>query len=365
MTRTHPHSATEAPLRTLICRMAVGLLALGGGTAVAEPSLTLRDRLVVVGSASSAGLTQLLVRNFTEHFYGVVPPITNTVGSTRALEAFCGGVGPQTPDIAVVTRRMPRAMIEACAANGVRDIVEIRLGLGAVVVAARRGEAAPALTSRQVWEALVAERPADEEFVPNRARFWSDVAPALPRSDIRLIVPEQGAGTRALFDDLVMEAGCRFVREMRLLFEAAYRRGKCIGLREDGRITEVRSDQVPAALLAAPPGTLAVISYDQLVASGGNLIALPLDGVAPNPATIGNLDYDHTRTFFLYAKRQHSRNQQGVGVVRGIQEFLIESTSEQAGGPGGYLTGAGLVPLGPAERAAQRRIAEQSRPMSR
>ncbi len=352
-------------MRTLIFGFAVGLLALGGGTAVAEPSLTLRDRLVVVSSASSAGLTQLLVRSFTERYEGVVPPITNAVGSMRALEAFCAGIGPQTPDLAVVTRRMPRAMIEACAANGVRDIVEVQLGLGAVVVAARRGEATPALTSRQVWEAVVAERPADEEFVPNRARFWSDVAPALPRNEIRLILPQQGSGTRALFDDLVMESGCRFVREMRLLFEAAYRRGKCVTPRGDGRMTEVRSDEVPAALLAAPAGTLAVVSYDQLVASGGNLLALPLDGVAPTPASISSLDYDHTRTFFLYAKRQHSRNQQGVGVVRGIHEFLIESTSEQAGGPGGYLTAAGLVPLVPAERAAQRRIAEQSRLMSR
>ncbi|WP_372618082.1 PstS family phosphate ABC transporter substrate-binding protein [Falsiroseomonas sp.] len=354
-------------MRQLVLALAAGGLALAGvaADAAAQTAMTLRDRLVVVSSASSAGLTQLLTRNFTERFAGVVPPATEAVGSAAALERFCTGIGPQTPDLAIVTRRMPRAMVENCSANGVRDIVEVQIGLGAVVLVTRRGEAMPALSSRQVWEAVAAERPVDEEFVPNTTRFWSDIAPGLPRSEIRVIVPDHGAGTRALFDDLVMESGCRYVKEIRLLFEAAYRRGKCVNSRIDGRLIAVPSDHVVAALLSAPPGTIAAMSYDQLVSSGGNLVALALDGTPPTAATIGSLDYGPVRTFYLYAKRQHSRSQDGVGVVRGIREFLLEATGEQAGGPGGYLTAAGLLPLMPADRAAQRRIAEHSTVMSR
>jgi len=331
----------------------------------AEPSMTLRERLVLVSSASSTTLTRLLVRNFTERYAGVPAPQVDTISAARTIETFCNGVGPQTPDIAIVTRRIPRAMIEVCAANGVRDIIEVQLGLGAVVIAGRRGDSMPGLTARQIWEALAAERPDNEDFGPNRQRSWSDIAPTLPHTEIRVLIPSEVAGTRALFDDLVMEGGCRNVTRVRMIFDAAYRRSKCITTRTDGHAIILHGDEVVPALLAAPPGTLAVVSYDQLVASGGNLVALPLDGVSPNPASIGNLDYEHARTFFLYAKRQHARQQQGVGVVRGIHEFLVESTSEQAGGPGGYLTTAGLVPLGPAERAAQRRIAEQGRLMSR
>jgi phosphate transport system substrate-binding protein len=362
-----PTSRKEASLRQFVFALAVGGLALAGIAtgAAAQTAMTLRDRLVVVSSASSAGLSELLSRHFTERFAGVTPPQVEAIGSVHALERFCAGIGPQTPDIAVVTRRMPRAMAENCGANGVRDIVEVQLGLGAVVLVMRRGEAMPGLTSRQVWEAVAAERPVDEEFVPNTARLWSDIAPGLPRSEIRVILPERGAGTRMLFDDLVMEAGCRDVKEIRLLFEAAYRRSKCIASRADGRVIPVPSDHVLAALLSAPPGTIAAVSYDQLVSSGGNLVALPLDNTPPTAATIGSLDYNPVRTFYLYAKRQHSRSQDGVGVVRGIREFLLESTGEHAGGPGGYLSGAGLLPLMPAERAAQRRIAEHSILMSR
>jgi phosphate transport system substrate-binding protein len=355
----------EARLLRNVLALTALLAGLATAPAGAQTAMTLRDRLVVVSSASSAGLTQLLVRNFTERHAGVQPPITNALGSARALEAFCSGTGPQTPDLALVTRRMPRAMQEACAANGVRDIIELQIGLGAVVLVARRGEAPPALTSRHIWEAVAAERPVEDEFLPNTARFWSDISTSLPRSEIRIILPNREAGTRALFDDLILESGCRYVKPVRLLFEASYRRGKCVTARTDGRVVAVASDEVPAALLAAPPGTLGVMSFDQLIASGGNFVAVTLDGVVPSAASIGSLDYDQVRTFYLYAKRQHGRNQQGVGVVRGIREFLVETTSEQAGGPGGYLTIAGLVPLGPAERAAQRRIAETQSLMAR
>jgi phosphate transport system substrate-binding protein len=361
-----PSRIKEPPVRRHALALFAGLLlAHAAGPAGAQSALTLRDRLVVVSSASSAGITQLLAGGFTQRHQGVVPPITDALGSTRALELFCTGVGPQTPDLAVVTRRMTRAVQEACNANGVRDIIELQIGLGAVVLVTRRGEALPGLTTRQVWEALAAERPAEEDFAANGARLWSDIGAGLPRSEIRAILPEHGSGTRALFDDLVLEAGCRHVRAIRLIFEAAYRRRKCVTLRGDARITDVASDRVTAALLAAPPGTVAAVSYDQLVASGGNLVAIPLDGVVPSPRSIGAIDYEPARTFFVYAKRQHSRNQQGVGVVRGIREFMIEATSEHAGGPGGYLSEAGLVPLPPADRAAQRRVAERQSLMSR
>ena len=64
-------------------------------------------------------------------------------------------------------------------------------------------------------------------------------------------------------------------------------------------------------------------------------------------------------------KMEDAGSQNGVGVVRGIREFLNEVTSEHAAGPSGYLAQVGLVPLPPADRAAQRRIALNSILMSR
>ena len=380
-----PPSTKEKPLRRTFLPLLAALVALGGASAAAQTgmapavtapgsavqttspagSLTLRDRLVIASSSSSAGVAQLLAQTFAERFDGANPPHVRAIGSSQALELFCAGVGMHTPDIAITTRRMPRAMVENCNANGVRDIIEMQVGLGAVVLVARRGEVLPNISSRQVWAALAAEQPVEGEFVPNRATTWADVGPGLPRSPIRMIVPADSSGTRLLFEDLVLEAGCRHVRDIRLIFEASYRHSKCTTLRNDGVVTAVPAVDVPARLLAASPGTLAVMSYDQLVSSGGNFLAVKLDGDLPTPATIANGSYEQSRTYYLYAKRQHGRNIQGVGVVRGLQEFLNEVSSEQAGGPGGYLSFAGIVPLPPADRAAQRRIAERQTLMSR
>ncbi len=325
----------------------------------------MRDRLVVISSTSAGTVARMLSANFTERFEGVTEPTRRTLPTSGVLDLFCAGVGPQTPDIAVVVRRMPRSMVETCEGNGVRDIVEMRLGLSAVLLAVRRGEGTANLTSRQVWEAMAAERIVDEEFVPNRRAMWSDVAPNLPRTEIRVIAPNLGTGTNGLFEDMVLEGGCRDVRAIRLLFEATYRRGKCVTVRDDGRVQRVGGLDVPAALLASPPGTIGIISFDQLQASGGNLVALSLDGVTPTQASIYAQDYVATRVVYVYAKRQHTRMREGVGVVRGIREFLSEATSEAAAGPGGYLAVTGLVPLPPADRAAQRRTADRMTLMSR
>jgi phosphate transport system substrate-binding protein len=347
--------------RALAC---LSLLLLGTPAAAQSP-MPLRDRLVIVHATGMAPITTMLSRGFTERYDGVGEPTRRALPTALVMEMFCAGIGPQTPDIAVVGRRMPRPVLEMCQANGVRDVIEIELGRSAVVLVARRGEATPALTSRQVWEALAAERPVNDEFVPNRVARWSDVAPGLPAQEIRVVMPSRGHGVRSLFEDMVLETGCRNVRDIRLLFEANYRRNKCVTLREDGRVRSVDASNITPELLAAPPGTIGLMSYDQLLASGGNLVAISIDGVVPTQQTIFGEDYGAIRTVYLYAKREHTRTNQGIGVVRGIREFLDEATTEQSFGPGGYLAVTGLVPLGPAERAAQRRIAERLTTTSR
>jgi phosphate transport system substrate-binding protein len=338
----------------------LGLVCLPFAAARAQETMVLRDRLVIASSSTAARVAEQLSRVFAEQYGGAVPPDLRTVGSNQALWLFCSGLGPDTPDMAVTTRRMSGSVRDACRTNGVRDVVELRLGLAAVVLAARRGDPMPQLTSRLVQEAVAAERvSADGDFVPNTITTWAQLSRSLPATQIRLLVPTAGSGLRQTFEDLVLEAGCRGIREVQLLFEAAFRRGKCVSLRSDGRIIEVAAADASATLLASPPGTLAIMSLDEVVRSGGNIVALPLDGVLPTFASIANLDYDQTRVVYLYAKRQHARNQRGVGVVNGIAEMLATATSESAIGPAGFLSVAGLVPLPPADRLAQRRAAER------
>ncbi len=346
------------PTLAILAGVLATSLALAGG-AGAQTMLTLRDHLLVLNSSTTLGVATQLVGAFAERYPGIRRPELRTAGTAETLDRFCSGIGPETPDIAIVARRMPSSVVETCRLNEVRDIVELQIGLGAIVLATNRGDPAPALSSRQVYEALAAERVSGEAFAPNTVTSWSQLSPHLPNIPIRVIVPVEGSGTRQLFDDLVLEAGCREVRGIRLVFEAAYRRSKCVTMREDGTVIPVPLLDVAAAVFAAPPGTIGVMTLAEVTNSGGNLVALALDGVDPSPATVSSLDYDQTRVIYLYAKRQHARNQRGVGVVRGVSEILVEATREAAVGPGGYLANAGLIPLPPADRLAQRQMAER------
>ncbi len=373
----HAAAPRPSPLKPLGGFAAALLLAalpfavLAGTPAQAQPPSAapsggvLRQGLHIVSSGSSRSVTEALVEAFSSRYVEGQAPRVEIVGSAAALERFCAGVGVDTPDLAISSRRMPRAVANTCQTNGVTDIIEVQLGLGAVVIATRRGDTMANLTTRQIYAALAAEFAVEDDFRTNTTNTWSQINGALPATPIRAIIPDRSSGTRGLFNDFVMEGGCREVKAVRLIFSAAFRVAKCTTLRADDRVREMASSDVPAALLASPPGTIAAISYAQLLESGGNLVPVALNGVLPTAASIASGDYDLTRTIYLYAKRHHSRNLQGVGVVRGIREFTGDAVSESAGGPGGLLSQHGLVPLAPAARAQQRMIATRQTLMSR
>jgi phosphate transport system substrate-binding protein len=352
-------------IRTLLAGCLAAGLAMA--SAQAQPVSLQRERLHIVSSGSAHAVTESLSAHFAERYGSGREPRVEILGSIAALERFCAGMGPNTPDLAVSSRRIPRNMADACRANGVTDVVELQLGLGAVVIAVRRGDPLAAITTPQIYAALAAEMPTGEdEFRPNSARRWRDIQPDMPDLPIAAVLPSRGSATRGLFNDFAMEGGCRENPAIRRIYSAAFRVAKCVTLRRDGAVREVDSAEVPGALLVAPFGTIAPVSYAQLFESGGNLVPLPLNGVLPNAHTIGNRDYPITRTIFLYAKRQHARAVGGVGVVLGIQEFLVDAVSEPVAGPGGLLADfAGVVPLPPADRLAQQQAAARMRLMNR
>ncbi|MBR0649438.1 hypothetical protein GXW78_07170 [Roseomonas terrae] len=319
----------------------------------------LRDRLTIVAATNAERVAGLLVQGFRERHPEAVAPETQSLPTSRAVELFCSGAGVAMADMLVTSRRLSSAARDFCAANGVEEAMELRLGLGAVVLAVRRGDPQPALTARQVYEALAAETPAERGFERNRSLSWSQLAVGLPAEPIRVLLPVPGSGLRELFEETVLEAGCRPLRQIRMIFEADLRRARCLTLRADGRVLELPADEVPLRLVAAPRGSLAVTSFEEVMRSGGNLVALALDGVVPTRQSVAAGEYEATRAYYLYAKRQHAQSRGGVGVVRGIPEFLAEASSEVAVGPAGYLGEAGLVPLPTAERLAQRIAAER------
>jgi phosphate transport system substrate-binding protein len=333
------------------------------GPASAQQARTLRERMVIVGSSTMKAYADVVFDQL-QKTRGIKPPEEAPAGGLRGPRRFCEGLGAQYPDILASARRMPRALYETCIARGVLDIIEVKLGLGAVVLATKRGENKFGLSPLQIYRALAAEIPDKDhgEIKPNTYVKWSEVSPELPDEPIKVIGPEKSSGMRTFFDDAILQTGCRKEPTIRMIYDAGLRVQKCTTLRTDGVFAEVPEGQsTVAALMSSEPGTIAILGYGELVASGGNAAALALDGVIPSYQTIAGEDYTFARTLYFYVKRAHMPSEGGVGVVNGLQEFLNEVTSEQMIGPGGALNEHGLVSLPAALRVEQRRSVERLR----
>ncbi|MEG1455633.1 MAG: hypothetical protein RSC66_08695, partial [Comamonas sp.] len=69
--------------------------------------------------------------------------------------------------------------------------------------------------------------------------------------------------------------------------------------------------------------------------------------------------YPLARSLYVYVKKAH------IGVIPGLQDFVMEFMSEGSAGRGGYLQDRGLVPLGAEELAAERAKATSQTVMAR
>ena len=269
------------------------------------------------------------------------------------LREFCEGVGGKSPDIVLTTRRMRPAMAAACAKNGVEHMVQVGLGRGALVLAVKKGSALSKLTSRQVYLALARDIPDREEFRRNAAIRWSDINRSLPQLDIRFLLPPREDGSRVVFDNLVLEGGCREEPAIKLIFSAEQRTTRCVTMRVD-RIREVPRDQAVQALLDAPDGTVGVLSYRDFAQAVDQLVGLEVNGVAPTRDAILQGQYDYTNLYWMYAKRGQAFGGRSAAIDKSADHIIAYTLTEPVLGLDGVLARGGLIPLPPDDRAAQR-----------
>jgi phosphate transport system substrate-binding protein len=277
-----------------------------------------------------------------------------------ALRDFCRNEPGVSPDIVLATHRMRSALAAECAKNGADDIATVELARDPLILAVRTGSELTRLTSKQVYFAVAREVPFQDEFVRNTSARWSDIDPSLPQQDIRFELPMRDEGSRATFDALVLQAGCRDEGAVKQIFDANQRTKQCVTIRSD-RVREIPRAQAVKMLLVAPVGTVGVVSQRELAQSNGQFVALTLDGMAPTAQSIQNGSYDFSTSFWLYAKRRYATDP----VDLAIAHIIEQAQSDAIIGPKGPLPGLGLVPLSDADRADQREnLAAESRPYS-
>jgi phosphate transport system substrate-binding protein len=322
---------------------AVGLAV--AGTAQAQSS---RDYISVVGSSTVYPFTTTVAEQFGRAGKFKTPKVEST-GTGGGIKIFCAGLGPQHSDVANASRRIKTSEVEQCAKNGVKDILEVKIGYDGIVLANAKGAPQYNLTRKDVFLALAKKIPDPANtsaLIDNTAKIWKDVNPSLPAKKIEVLGPPPTSGTRDAFLELVMESGCSTFSWIKELKEVDEKRFKavCHGIREDGAYIDAgENDNVIVQKLGANPNAVGIFGYSFLEENLNTLHGATVDGVTPTFENIASSKYPVSRALFIYVKKAH------IGVIPGLAEFVQEFTSDKAFGDEGYLVDKGLVPLPAAE----------------
>lgn len=262
------------------------------------------------------------------------------------MKQFCNGVGDNTIDIANASRKIKDTELAACKKAGVNQVLEIKVGYDGIVFASNAKKAAFKLRPQHVFAALAAELPSNGKMVANPYTRWNQIDPTLPNEAITLVIPASNHGTREVFQEKMVDAGCETYQAFAKLDKDAQKKA-CSTFRKDGRVIEIAGDYTETlARLKTSPNAVGVFGlgfYDQ---NRDKLRVATVNNVAPSEKTILNGSYPVSRPLFFYVKGEHLKS------IKGLKEFTEFFVSKKVSGKGSKLEKAGLISMSDKERAA-------------
>jgi len=308
-----------------------------------------RDGISIVGSSTVYPFATVVAERFGKAGSFKAPKIEST-GTGGGFKLFCDGIGVQHPDISNASRAIKASEFETCQKNGVKEIVEVKIGYDGIVIANSKKGPALKLTTKDIFLALAKEVPdpkGGEGLVANPYKTWKEVNASLPDVKIEVLGPPPTSGTRDAFLELGMEPGAlKFEGLKKLSKDDPKKFQKVFGsIREDGAYVEAgENDNLIVQKLGTNPNALGIFGFSFLDQNTDKLQGSYVDGNPPTFENIASGKYPLSRPLYFYVKKAH------VGVIPGIKEYLAEFTSEKAWGKDGYLSEKGLIPLPDAER---------------
>ena len=321
-----------------------------------------RDYISIVGSSTVYPFATVVAEKFGKTTSFKTPKIEST-GSGGGMKLFCAGIGVEHPDITNASRRIKASEFEKCQANGVKDVIEVKIGYDGIVVANSKKSPVMKLTRKDFFMALAKDVPdpaGGEKLIPNPYKTWKDVNPALPGVKIEVLGPPPTSGTRDAFVELAMEGGAKKFDWIKAMKKKDKKKYKAVAhaIREDGASVEAgENDNLIVQKLDANPNALGIFGFSFLDQNSDKIQGSFVDGVQPTFDAIADGEYPVSRPLYFYVKKAH------VGTIPGIQEYLAEFTSEKAWGEEGYLIDRGMIPMPDEERKMFGQNAGSLKPM--
>ena len=310
--------------------------------AISATSASARENVQIAGSSTVLPYASIVAEAFGDNT-DFPTPVVESGGSSAGLKRFCEGVGENTIDIANSSRPIRDSDIELCLENGVTDIIEVRIGYDGIVFASQiDGPASTAFEAADIFNALGATGLVGGEVVANPHTQWADFNANLPAADIMAFIPGTKHGTREVFEDKVLLAGC----EETGAFEAMISGGMseddaedaCIEVRGNGITVDIDGDYTETlARIDANPNGIGIFGLAFYENNTDVLKVATMSGVTPETATIASGEYPVSRPLYFFIKQAH------IGVIPGVKEFAQFFTADEIAGPDGPLAQYGLV----------------------
>lgn len=323
-----------------LTKITVSTLAILAASATASMA---RENVQISGSSTVLPYATIVAEAFGENFSQFPTPVVEGGGSGAGRAKMCEGVGPNTIDIANSSSRIRQSDIDTCAANGVEGIMEVRFGYDGIVFAFDVAGPDFALTPADVYNAVGAQIVVDGALVANANTSWAQVNSAFADQEILMLVPGTKHGTREVFDEKVILAGCEETGAYEA-YKAANAGDEdkaeeaCFGLRTDGRSIDIDGDYTETlSRLEADKNAVGVFGLSFYQNNTDKLKVATMSGVVPSTESIASGDYPVSRPLYFYVKTAH------LGVIPGLQEYIDFFVSNDMAGPDGPLAAYGLV----------------------
>ena len=301
-----------------------------------------RDQVQIAGSSTVLPYASIVAEAFGENF-DFPTPVVESGGSSAGLKRFCQGVGEEHTDIANASRKIREKEIQACAENGVTDIVEVRIGYDGIVFASQlEGPEYTAFSQSDIFNALAPKVMVDGELVDNPYTKWSDFNADLPAEEILAFIPGTKHGTREVFEEKVIAAGCEATGAMEAMIASGMdedaAEDACLEVRSDGRSVDIDGDYTETlASIDANANAIGVFGLAFYENNTDKLKVATMAGVEPTTESIAAGEYPVSRPLFFYVKKAH------IGVIPGLKEYAEFFVADEIAGPDGPLAEYGLV----------------------
>jgi phosphate transport system substrate-binding protein len=334
-------------------KLSVSVLAL----ATMATAATARDQIQIAGSSTVLPYASIVAEAFGENT-DFPTPVVESGGSSAGLKRFCEGVGENTIDIANASRAIKEKEVKACAEAGVTDIMEVRIGYDGIVFASAKDGAAFAFSPADWFKALAAQVVVDGKLVDNPNKTWADINPAFPAQAITAYIPGAKHGTREVFEEKVIKAGCEETGAFEVLKaangdDAKVAEKACMALRADGVSVDIDGDYTETlARIESNKDGIGVFGLSFYENNTDKLQVATMSGVIPTTESIAKGEYPVSRPLYFYVKKAH------IGVIPGLKEYVEFFVADEVAGAEGPLAAYGLV-ADPELAATQAAVAEE------